>query len=177
MASWSLHSLPRATLKVRCIFRRSNIASAGVEAGGRPFARVETRPRAEEKPWEVWSLIVCRQNRMLVCGLLVCFLGCAASQPDAEPTADPVEVLIVWADAEPDEGEAPLAVELFCDPLEVIEEPQYVWDPGDGSDRLEGQRVTHTYRRPGTYKARVVVRDNVGNVGDDEVSIDVDPSQ
>ena len=107
--------------------------------------------------------------------------GCAAGNGDGKPAVSlpedqaAIEQLIVWADAEPDVGEAPLAVELYCDPLEDIAEPRYSWDPGDGSDSLDGQRVEHTYARPGLYKARVRVRDRYGNIGDDTVEVEVEP--
>lgn len=112
--------------------------------------------------------------RVLVVVLACATSACAAWRTDPAAKAAPLEELIVWAEADPDEGQAPLSVELFCEPLEDIDQPQYSWDPGDGSDRLEGQQVKHTYRRPGTFKARVAVRDKAGNLGEDEVQIDVE---
>lgn len=100
--------------------------------------------------------------------------ACGPKKPEVPPALNPIEQLIVWGDAEPEDGEAPLEVELFCDPLEDIDGPEFVWDPGDGSDKIEGQRVKHTYQRPGTYKARVTVTDAHGNRGEDEVMIDVE---
>lgn len=119
------------------------------------------------------------RNMALVFSLVaVAAAGCSSRAKDQGQALDPIEQIIVLADADPDIGEAPLTVELFCDPLEEIEEPRYSWDPGDGSDRLSGQRVQHTYRRPGVYQARVVVTDAQGNRGEDEIRIDVEePAQ
>jgi len=103
--------------------------------------------------------------------------ACSAKSDEKSAAQAPAEQLIVWADADPDGGEAPLTVELSCDPLEEIDGAEYVWDPGDGSGEVEGQKVTHTYQRPGVYKARVTVTDARENRGEDDVRIDVELKQ
>lgn len=99
--------------------------------------------------------------------------GCSASKKEPVPTGE-VEQLLIWADGEPDEGAPPLVVTFTIDPLEEIDSPIYDWDFGDGSDMVEGAQVTHTYERPGLYKARARVRDAKGNVGEDSVQIEVE---
>jgi hypothetical protein len=108
---------------------------------------------------------------------MLALAGCTSRKAEIPSAQNPVEQLIVWGDAEPDSGEAPLEVELFVDPLEDIDSPEYSWDPGDGSDKVAGQKVKHTYARPGTYKARVTVTDADGNRGEDEVLIDVEVAE
>jgi PKD repeat protein len=98
--------------------------------------------------------------------------GSASAPGDA--TAAELEKLLLWADADPDEGEAPLATLLTADPLEDIEEARYSWDFGDGSPGSNEQNPKHTYGRPGEYTARVQVTDKHGNRGSDEVLVTVE---
>jgi hypothetical protein len=103
----------------------------------------------------------------------------AAAAPAAAPATTPgaqeaVQKLLVWADSDPDTGDAPLAVEFTCDPLEDIDTPKYSWDFGDGSPPSSEQNPKHTYQRPGDYVARVRVTDKDGNIGEDETQISVD---
>lgn len=86
----------------------------------------------------------------------------------------PDEELAVWADADPDLGEAPLAVQLSADPLEEIEQASYTWDFGDGSAPSGEQNPKHVYAKAGQYTARLTVKDAAGRIGTDEAQIDVE---
>jgi hypothetical protein len=94
----------------------------------------------------------------------------AASAPAAAASGE----LIIWGDADPDTGDAPLAVEFTADPLEDIDQPVYTWDFGDGSPPSNEQNPGHTYKTPGHYSAQVKVTDVAGRTGDDTVDIDVE---
>ena len=87
---------------------------------------------------------------------------------------DVAEELIVWAEADPDSGPAPLSVKLGCDPIEEIEQPVFEWDFGDGSPRVREQNPTHEYRNAGLYEAQVTVTDRFGNRGKDQVEIEAE---
>jgi PKD repeat protein len=84
--------------------------------------------------------------------------------------------LTVAATAEPDRGEAPLTVDFSAEVYEGDEarEAKFEWDFGDGSSRARGAKVTHTYTKPGSYKARVLATDAYERRGEDEVIIDVE---
>lgn len=97
-----------------------------------------------------------------------------AAVPPPVP-ADPARRLVLWAEARPDEGPAPLEVEFSCESLVPDEEPAgFHWDFGDGSPPARTGRPRHTYARPGMYVARVVAWDGAGQVGEDTVRIDVE---
>jgi outer membrane protein OmpA-like peptidoglycan-associated protein len=76
--------------------------------------------------------------------------------------------------ATPNQGEAPLAVELRAvgkdQDGEVV---RYEWDLGDGT-RGEGPQVTHTYSEPGEYVAQVTVTDDDGQTASATARIKVD---
>lgn len=96
----------------------------------------------------------------------------SSPQSGAAAATRPIDTtLVIWAEADPDEGEAPLATLLTADPLEDIEGAQYSWDFGDGSPASTEQNPKHTYARPGEYTARVRVTDKDGNLGIDEVAV------
>ena len=82
--------------------------------------------------------------------------------------------LIVWADAEPDGGDAPLTVTFRCDPLGETGITSYEWDFGDGSPKVKEASPSHTYQKPGSYTARLVVGDAKGGKGEDDMVIDVE---
>jgi PKD repeat protein len=82
--------------------------------------------------------------------------------------------LIIWADAEPDGGDAPLTVKFRCDPLGETAITSYEWDFGDGSPKVKEESPSHTDEKPGSYTARLVVGDAKGSKGEDETVIDVE---
>ena len=77
----------------------------------------------------------------------------------------------VEATAEPVSGKAPLNVGFTASGRD----PEggalaYAWDFGDGATGT-GDRVTHRYRRPGTYTAKVTVTDVLGATGTATVKV------
>lgn len=90
----------------------------------------------------------------ICCGISL-LLGCVGNRP---PVAD--------FTASPTEGPAPLLVSFLAaayDPDgEIV---RYVWEFGDGSTQESKALVFHTYRRPGTYQARLIVTDDKGATG------------
>lgn len=96
--------------------------------------------------------------------------GAKATAPEASTTPTS---WYVWCDGAPDEGPAPLTVKFEADPIEEIPSPKYTWDFGDGSDVQKGQKISHTYKKPGIYTARCKATDPNGGSGDDTVQIEV----
>ena len=99
----------------------------------------------------------------------------AAAAGDEELDDD----LVLFAEGEPEEGAAPLTVRFQAESLveNEIEEPQYTWDFGDGSDVSREANPTHTYEQSGDYTVTVRVVDASGQRGWDEVEIVVDPAE
>ena len=97
----------------------------------------------------------------------------AEGEAEAEPTpAD--HAIIVFIEAEPDSGPAPLTVVFRADdPLKNIEDPTYKWDFGDGSPPSDQRKVTHVYEHPGTYSAHLLVTDGTGVTDDDNFEVEV----
>lgn len=85
--------------------------------------------------------------------------------------------LLVAASAEPDRGDAPLSVQFEAEVYEGDEavKPTFEWDFGDGSKKKRGQRVEHTFRKPGSYTVTVEVTNASGRRGRDELEITVEP--
>lgn len=112
--------------------------------------------------------------RVSVALLLVAVAGvsCAHQRPQAGLPGVPLEQRIfIWAEGEPDDGPAPLAVEFDCDVMEEVRDPRFFWDFGDGSAESTEQNPKHVYDKPGQYTARVVLTDADGNAGEDVVQI------
>jgi chitodextrinase len=106
----------------------------------------------------------------------------APAEPALGPTPGTAEVaevkeLLVWADADPDIGDAPLTVDLMVEAFEEIEQPQFSWDFGDGSPPSTEPNPTHVYQNPGEYTVRVTVTDAAGNTGEDMIDILVEEPQ
>ena len=105
----------------------------------------------------------------------------AAAEPEAPAPADAEapaaeegdEILMVWAEAEPDEGAPPLSVQLKADISGGVGERTVKWDFGDGSPPSGEVNPTHTYEKAGTYRASVEVSDSSGDSDSDYVDIDV----
>ena len=100
--------------------------------------------------------------------------ACSAKSDEKSAAQAPAEQLIVWADAEPDGGDAPLTVTFRCDPLGETGITSYEWDFGDGSPKVKEASPSHTYQKPGSYTARLVVGDAKGGKGEDDMVIDVE---
>ncbi len=84
--------------------------------------------------------------------------------------------LLLFPDANPDEGPPPLTVhfEVEIYPGDEAKKPKFDWEFGDGSPVSHEQNPVHTYKHPGEYKALVRVRDATGRSGNDEVQISVE---
>lgn len=81
------------------------------------------------------------------------------------------EILMVWAEAEPEEGPPPLTVQLKADISGGSGERKVKWDFGDGAPGSAEVNPTHTYEKPGTFRASVEVSDGTGDSDSDYVDI------
>ena len=77
----------------------------------------------------------------------------------------------VQATADPKTGNAPLLVQFSANGADPEGDTlTYSWDFGDGSTSLR-QNPDHTYMEPGTYNAKVTVKDSKGATGTATVQI------
>jgi len=90
---------------------------------------------------------------------------------DAAPN-QPLESIIIWSDATPTKGKAPLKVAFKTEKPQKIPNPQYSWSFGDGSFGA-GRKVSHTFEKPGVYQVLVKVTNAKGALGEDELRIKV----
>ena len=97
----------------------------------------------------------------------------AAQPPTAAEADEGEEILMVWAEAEPDEGAPPLAVQLKADISGGTGQRTIKWDFGDGSPASSEANPTHTYAKAGTFRASVEVSDSSGDSDSDYVDIEV----
>lgn len=97
----------------------------------------------------------------------------AAVSPAAESEDEGDEILMVWAEAEPDEGAPPLEVQLKADVSGGAGERKVKWEFGDGSPASTEVNPKHRYDKPGTYRASVEVSDAGGDSDSDYVDIEV----
>jgi PKD repeat protein len=82
----------------------------------------------------------------------------------------------VSIDADPDIGKAPLTVHFSAVLDDDLPGPfYYQWDFGDGA-RDVANPTTHTYRMAGEYTTTCMVTNSQGQVGHEEVEIQVDPT-
>ena len=104
----------------------------------------------------------------------------AQGQPAAEAAAEEEEVdedaLVLLAEGEPEDGEAPLTVKFMVESLieDEMDHPQYKWDFGDGSPISNEASPIHVYEKPGSYTATIRIVDGKGQLGWDEVDIEVE---
>ena len=85
----------------------------------------------------------------------------------------PIETIIVWSEAKPSSGAAPLKVAFSADPPPDVANAFYSWDFGDGTKPELGQTVSHTFAKPGIYKVLLKVSNKEGALGQDELRIKV----
>ncbi|HWM07980.1 MAG TPA: PKD domain-containing protein [Solirubrobacteraceae bacterium] len=79
---------------------------------------------------------------------------------------------VATAAASPEEGGVPLQVQFTGTATDADNDPlTYEWDFGDDTPIVQAQNPTHTYTEPGTYTARLTVRDPEGLEGTDTVSV------
>ena len=91
---------------------------------------------------------------------------------DAVPT-QPIETLMVWSEATPTKGAAPLKVAFTADPPSGVADPVYTWQFGDGGAPASGQSVSHVFEKPGIYKVILKVTNAAGALGEEELRIKV----
>lgn len=84
-------------------------------------------------------------------------------------------VLLMFAEAEPEIGPAPLRVQFTVwDPHFTAEDPKFFWDFGDGSPISNERRPVHVYEKPGDYTVKFYVSDTENLVDSDEIEIQVE---
>lgn len=100
----------------------------------------------------------------------------AAPSPGAEAAEageEGDEILMVWAEAEPDEGAPPLEVQLKADVSGGVGERKVKWEFGDGSPSSNETNPKHKYEKAGTFRASVEVSDASGDSDSDYVDIEI----
>jgi len=97
----------------------------------------------------------------------------AAAAPAGDGAEDGDEILMVWAEAEPDEGAPPLEVQLKADVSGGVGERKVKWEFGDGSPASNEVNPKHKYDKPGTFRASVEVSDASGDSDSDYVDIEI----
>lgn len=99
----------------------------------------------------------------------------APAATDEEDVVDE-DALVLLAEGEPEDGPAPLSVTFTVESLveDEMNKPQYKWDFGDGSPVSTEARPTHVYEKPGSYTVTIRIVDAAGQLGWDEVDIDVE---
>ena len=113
--------------------------------------------------------------------------GGAARAADAPAGATPLPTLtkderailnklLFHTSADPNSGPAPLTVHFSAEPFETDHpvNPKYVWDFGDDTPKVRKQNPTHTYKKPGNYKAVLRVTADGGQAGGDDFDIEVE---
>jgi PKD repeat protein len=85
----------------------------------------------------------------------------------------PIESFIVWSEANPTKGVAPLKVAFTADPPSGVPDPVYSWQFGDGGAPANGQSVSHVFDKPGIYKVILKVTNAAGALGEEELRIKV----
>jgi PKD repeat protein len=97
----------------------------------------------------------------------------AAASPAGDAAEEGDEILMVWAEAEPDEGAPPLEVQLKADVSGGVGERKVKWEFGDGSPASNEVNPKHKYDKPGTFRASVEVSDASGDSDSDYVDIEI----
>jgi hypothetical protein len=86
---------------------------------------------------------------------------------------EPVETIIVWSEASPTHGKAPLAVTLTAEAPDAVANPSFTWTFSDGGTAT-GAKVSHTFSAPGVQRAMLKVTSPKGDLGLDEQRIKVE---
>ncbi len=84
-----------------------------------------------------------------------------------------LESTIVWSEAKPTSGKAPLKVDFAADPVPGA--ANYTWQFGDGTATAQGGSVSHTFDKPGVYRVLLKVTSAAGALGEDELRVKVTP--
>ena len=96
-----------------------------------------------------------------------------AAAPPVAAAEEGDEILMVWAEAEPDEGAPPLEVQLKADVSGGVGERKVKWEFGDGSPASTAENPKHKYDKAGTFRASVEVSDASGDSDSDYVDIEI----
>ena len=97
----------------------------------------------------------------------------AGATAETAGTEEGDEILMVWAEAEPDEGAPPLEVQLKADVSGGQGERKIKWEFGDGSPSSTELNPKHKYEKVGTFRASVEVSDASGDSDSDYVDIEI----
>ena len=97
----------------------------------------------------------------------------AGATAETAGTEEGDEILMVWAEAEPDEGAPPLDVQLKADVSGGVGERKIKWEFGDGSPASTELNPKHKYEKAGTFRASVEVSDASGDSDSDYVDIEI----
>lgn len=105
----------------------------------------------------------------------------AAAKPEqqakpeaAVPVEELAEPLLAWAEAEPEEGAAPLTVKFTADIEGGTPPIKIEWDFGDDSPKSTEKNPVHVYKTAGSYQADLSAEDSAGDSDSDWVDIDVE---
>ncbi|TMA57822.1 MAG: PKD domain-containing protein, partial [Deltaproteobacteria bacterium] len=107
----------------------------------------------------------------------------AAPAPPAAAAAGPTTTvaageeaapLLAWADAEPEDGKAPLEVQFKADTEGGKPPLKFKWTFGDGTSDSEEANPKHTFDKAGKYRADLTVNDAAGDSDTDYVEIEVE---
>jgi len=97
----------------------------------------------------------------------------ATAPPSAATDDELVDPVLAWAEAEPEEGKAPLTVQFTAD-IDGGKPPlKYTWKFGDGSPDSSEANPKHTYDKAGSYRADLEVSDATGDEDSDYIEIEV----
>lgn len=106
-------------------------------------------------------------------GIAACPGADAAAEALAKAADPDAPIIVVFAEAEPDSGAAPLTVQFSIrDPYNHLIEPTFHWDFGDGNTS-DKRSPSHTYTTAGDYTVKLKVADR-GGTDEDEVEISVE---
>ena len=81
--------------------------------------------------------------------------------------------LLAWADGTPEDGPAPLTVELKSDVEGGTPPLKYAWKFGDDTPDSNEANPKHTYTKAGKYRADLSVTDSAGDSDTDYIEIEV----
>jgi PKD repeat protein len=125
-------------------------------------------------------MLLKRMSRLAVAAAACLLVGVGIAE--AKNNATPAQAsgrskagsLKAWAEAEPEEGKAPLRVQFNAD-IEGGTPPLKIqWDFGDGSPPSSEAKAVHTYEKPGSYTATLDVDDSAADSDSDWLEIEVD---
>jgi PKD repeat protein len=86
---------------------------------------------------------------------------------------DEIAPLLAWADASPEDGDAPLTVSFTADIEGGTPPLKYLWKFGDGTPDSTEANPKHTFAKAGKYRADLEVTDASGDSDSDYIEIEV----